>query len=138
MLIYSPKISKVIKIPFAFSSVAAGFPSPASDYLNDALDLNELLIKRPSSTFFVRATGNSMINAGIFEGDILVVDKSLEAKNGNIIIGVLAGEFTVKRYNINNGTITLISENEFYQNIYINEYSDFRVWGVVISIIRQL
>lgn len=138
MLIFSPNLNSNIKIPFALSPICAGFPSPASDYIDQALDLNELLIKHPSSTFYVRATGNSMIGAGIYSGDILVVDRSLKPENGKIVIAILNGEFVVKRLSIKNQCISLISENDSFPNINIAEGMDFEVWGVVTTVIHTV
>jgi len=119
------------------SLVPAGFPSPASDYAEAPLDLNELLIKRPASTFFVRCAGDSMTGAGIFPGDILVVDRSLEAQDGSVVIAILDGDFTVKRLRLRNGCAWLAPENPAYKPIKVGKDSDFRVWGLVTASIRQ-
>src|SRR4030042_6039051 len=95
--LYNFKNKTKVKLPLYISRIKAGFPSPADDYIEKELDLNEYLIKHPAATFFVRVEGNSMIDAGIHSGDILIVDKSLEAKNNKIVIAVVNGELTVKR-----------------------------------------
>lgn len=117
--------------------VSAGFPSPAEDDLEN-LDLNELLIKHPSATFFLKVSGSSMIKAGIHHNDILIVDRSLEPTNGKIVIASVNGELTVKRLRIEGKKIKLIGENDNYSPIDISEEFDFRIWGVVTNVIHQL
>ncbi len=119
------------------SRVAAGFPSPAQDYIERRLDLNEHLIRRPSATFFVRVTGESMTGAAILDGDLLIVDRSIEPRSGKIIIASLAGELTVKRLLIENETVTLIPENPSFSPIHVAEPDDFEIWGVVTAVIRE-
>ncbi|MHC4692850.1 MAG: LexA family protein [Planctomycetota bacterium] len=118
--------------------VPAGFPSPAADYEEDRLDLNEHLIKHPVATFFVRAIGDSMIGAGIHCGDLLIVDRSLEPSDRNVVIAVVNGELAVKRIRIGKKKITLVPENENYHAREINENMEFEVWGVVTSVIHEL
>lgn len=137
-MFFVPSLNSKTYIPFVFSSVCAGFPSPATDYIDKSLDLNEYVVKHPAATFYVRASGHSMIGAGIHNNDILVVDKSLKAVSGNIIIAILDGEFTVKRFSIQNKKIILISENDLYDNISINENMDFEIWGVVTTVIHTV
>ncbi len=124
-------------IPYFEAGVKAGFPSPADDYMEQKLDLNEHLIQHPAATFFVRADGDSMKDAGIAPGDILVVDRSLEATNGRIIIAALNGEFTVKRMRISEGRISLEAANPLYAPIQIAPAADFQVWGVVTFVIHK-
>lgn len=132
----TPKNSAV---PLYGHKIAAGFPSPADDHHDAPLDLNEHLIKNPATTFFVRVEGDSMINAGIFPNDMLVVDLSIEPQDSNVVIAFLNGEFTVKRLRIaKNQQITLLPENENYSPIVIKEEMDFRLWGVVTSVIHPL
>jgi DNA polymerase V len=128
---FRPDTSTKIKLPFYIASVSAGFPSPAEDYLEKELDLNEHLIRHPAATFFVRVSGNSMKDIGILPGDILIVDRSLEAKDGKIIIGVINGEFTVKRIIRQGKKIFLQPENAKYNPIEITQEMDFDIWGVV-------
>jgi DNA polymerase V len=118
--------------------VNAGFPSPAADYVEENLDLNVHLVRHPAATFFVRAEGDSMTGAGIFNGDILVVDRSLNAKNRNVVIAVVNGEFTVKRLCISDGSVSLVAENPKYKPIAIMDGMDFRIWGVVTYVIHKL
>lgn len=125
------------KFPLLDSNVSAGFPSPARDYIEDVLDLNELMVSHPAATYFVRVEGNSMSMANIFPGDILVVDRSKEAYHNSIIIAVLDGELTVKRLKIKNKIFWLYPENNTYHPIKIEEWMDFMVWGVVTWIIHK-
>lgn len=136
MQLYSPDLRYEMKIPFALSPVCAGFPSPASDYMDKILDLNELIVKNPTATFFARCSGDSMNGVGIFNGDILVIDRSVEAKNGNIIVAIMDGENTVKRLSIQNEKIILVAENEDYEDIIVKSESDFEIWGVVTAVIH--
>lgn len=126
-----------ISIPLFFSTVPAGFPSPAEGYIEEGIDLNSILIAHPAATFFVRVQGNSMQNANIYSGDVLVVDRSLEPKNHDIIIGVLQGEFTVKRILKRGKQLFLSPENPSYSPIEIKEGEQFQVWGVVTYVIHK-
>jgi len=135
--ILTPQRLADYKLPLFLESVSAGFPSPADDYLEDRLDINELLIRNPSATFFVRVIGNSMINAGIHSGDILVVDRSLEAKDGAVVIAVLDGELTVKTLRHLRGSVYLYPENDNFKPIRITKNMNFEIWGVVCSVIHS-
>ena len=127
-----------LKRPVFLVPVAAGFPSPAEDYIEGTLDLNSYLIKHPAATFFVKVTGYSMINAGIHPGDTLIIDRALEPVNKNVVIAVLNGELTVKRLKIENKKIFLIPENNSYSPIKIDKDMDFEIWGVVTNVIHPL
>jgi len=135
--IYKPKLSKQA-IPLFIERVSAGFPSPAADYEEGKLDLNKHLIKNPAATFFVKVTGDSMIGAGIHEGDLLIVDRSLEPKSGRIIIAVVNGELTVKRLKIYRGKYSLEPENENYPIQKITKDMQFEVWGIVTNVVHPL
>jgi DNA polymerase V len=125
--------------PLYQDKVAAGFPSPADDHIEMQLDLNEHLVKNPASTFYVRVVGDSMLGAGIHPDDLLVVDLGVQAKDGNIVIALLDGEFTVKRLKMSqNKPIQLIPENKNYPIIDVKEGMDFRIWGVVTNVIHSL
>jgi len=124
-------------LPLFLNEVPAGFPSPAEGYLDEALDLNELLISHPAATFFVRVQGESMAEANICSGDVLVVDRSLEPKNKSIVISVLNGEFTVKRILKRGKKLFLAPENSAYPPIEISEEADFQVWGTVTYVIHK-
>lgn len=124
-------------LPAFFSSVQAGFPSPADDHIETELDLHDLMVKHPAATFFVRVDGDSMCNAGIHSGDILVVDRSIEAVNGKIVVAVVNGEFTVKRFTLEEGGAYLVPENPDFPKLKIEEDTDFQVWGVVMYVIHR-
>lgn len=124
--------------PLVGPRVPAGFPSPAQDYIEGTLDLNEHLIKHPASTFFMRVEGLSMLGAGIFPDDLLIVDRSLEATNNKIIVAIYDGELTVKRLRIENDNYLLCSENADYPVIQINQDLEFFVWGVVTYVIHKV
>ena len=120
------------EIPFSSQSVPAGFPSPADDFLEFDLSLDKKLIKHPGATFFVRVSGNSMVNAKIFDGSILLVDKAEKINNGDIVLAVVDGDFTVKRYRKVNNSIFLYPENKSMKPIKIFEGSESYVWGKVM------
>ena len=136
--VYIPDLSTKYRQSLFDGRVSAGFPSPAADYEEDRLDLNEHLIRHPAATFFVRAIGDSMIGAGIHCGDLLVVDRSLEARDKSVVIAAVNGELTVKRIRIRNKKITLVPENESYRAREIGGNVEFEVWGVVTSVIHEL
>ncbi len=115
----------------------AGFPSPGDDLIEKVLDINDLVVKHPASTFFVRVEGDSMIGAGIFSGDVLVVDRSITPKDGLIVVAAVYGELVVKRLRSRGDTHELISENEAYQPITVQGHDDCFVWGVVVGSVRQ-
>ena len=117
--------------------MSAGFPSPAYDYKEKKLDLNELLIKQPEATFFAKASGDSMIGAGIHDGDMLIVDRSITASDGRIVIAVLNGELTVKRFKLLGRTAQLHSENSKYTPITLHEGDSVSIWGVVTNVIHS-
>ena len=128
--------SRILR-PLLLSGVSAGFPSPAEDYVDRKLDLNELLIKNPAATFFVRVAGDSMVGAGIQHDDILIVDRSLEPASGRIVIAIYNGELTVKRLLQDKAGMRLVAENPSYPPLTLSEGSDCEIWGVVTSVIHQ-
>ncbi|MDA0713501.1 MAG: translesion error-prone DNA polymerase V autoproteolytic subunit [bacterium] len=136
--VLNSKALNTMPIPLFSSSVAAGFPSPADDYVERKLDLNEYLIKSQASTFFVRVRGHSMNKAGIFDGDLLIVDRSLEVKNRNVVVAMLDGEFTVKRFIKRNQKFYLVAENDDFKPIEVTAEMEFLVWGVVTNVIHSL
>lgn len=135
--IFKPAQGNNIELPFFSTKISAGFPSPAEDFIEKKLDLNEYLIKNPSATFFIKVSGHSMKNAGIFDGDILVVDRSIEPSDNKIVIGVVNGEFTVKRLTKENNKLYLMPENPDFKPLEINESMDVSVWGVVTYTIHK-
>lgn len=133
------KISNPCSLPLALCRVEAGFPSPADDYMEGSLDLNDHIIKHPSATYFVKASGDSMIGAGIFNGDLLIVDRSLEASSGKVVIAEVDGQLTVKRLlKLSDGFFSLQSENSSYPPIELQEGNEVVVWGVVTHVIHDL
>jgi len=133
---HDPKTKQ--RLPLYLSPVKAGFPSPADDYLDKKLDLNEHLIKHPSATFFVKVKGDSMVQAGIQSGDILIVDRSLEPRDKKIVVAVVNGEFTVKRIRKKGGKLFLVAENSAFAEMEITEEIDFEIWGIVIHVIHSV
>ncbi len=126
-------------IPLYSSKVQAGLPSPADDYIEGMVNLNALLINHAENTFMVRATGDSMINVGIYNDDTLIVDKSITPTNGKIVIAAIDGELTVKRLEIaSDGHIRLLPENDAYSPIVVTAENEFSIWGVVTNSIRRL
>ena len=125
-------------VPYLLSRISAGFPSPADDYIENNLSLSELLIRNHLSTFLMKTSGDSMMDVGINDGDILVVDRSIEPKNKDIVIAIFEGNLTVKRLIFKtNSLVMLKSENTAYKDIKIPESSDLEIWGVVTSVIHQ-
>ena len=125
-------------LTFYKEAVECGFPSPARDFTEGTIDLNEELIPRPNSTFIVRARGDSMIGSGIYPGDLLIVDRSLSPRNGSIIIAVLDGELSVKGLKLNNDQVTLSSSNPNYSDVIVSEEMDFTIWGVCTNVVHNL
>lgn len=125
-------------LPLYSSKVAAGFPSPADEHMESRLDLNEYLVRNPSSTFFVRVSGQSMINAGIHDNDLLVVDRSMNPASGKVVIAAVDGELTVKRLSVEKGRVTLMPENDDYPPIEVNPHSGIHIWGVVTNVIHTV
>lgn len=126
------------EIPLIESAVSAGFPSIAEDYVDRALNLQELLVKHPAATFFVRVKGTSMMGAGILSNDILIVDRALTPTDNKIVIARIDGELTVKRLRLRDEKVLLLPENPSYDPIEITDSMDFEVWGVVTYVIHQL
>ena len=132
------KLAPVQLTPLYSHSISAGFPSPADDYIEDRLDLNELLVKNKPATFFLRVKGDSMMNAGIHHGDIIVVDRSLQPAHRSIVVAVVDGELTVKRLITVNGSAELHAENPKYAPIRLQEGQELSIWGVVTSAVHQV
>ena len=122
----------------AQDGIHAGFPSPATDYMTQAIDLNKELVRHPAATFYGRVVGDSMIDAGVDEGDILVIDKSLEAKEGDMAVCFVDGEFTLKHLHFHEGGLTLRPANKNYPEIEVGEGMDFVMWGVVTYVIKRI
>lgn len=130
--------SKSLERPLVEAVVPAGFPSPAENTIDTSLDLNKALIKHPAATFYVRVSGSSMIGAGIHDGDLLIVDRSIRATDKKVIIAIVDGDLTVKRMRIINGNPVLFPENDDFPNIEPDEFTKFEVWGVVTYVIHPV
>lgn len=136
--LYVPDTTSTLEIPFAEGGISAGFPSPALDFVDLSIDLNKYLIKHPSATFYGRVKGNSLVKAGIDDGDILIIDRSLEPTNGKIAVCYLDGEFTAKRIKRTNTELWLMPENDAYAPIKIEEENNLIIWGIVTYVIKRV
>ena len=136
--IYSAFTETELILPYVEQGISAGFPSPAEDFLDISIDLNKELIKNPSATFYGRVKGDSMKDAGLENGDLLIIDKSLEPKNGKIAVCFIDGEFTVKRIKIEKKIVWLIAENKDYQPIKVTSENEFVIWGIVTTVIKKV
>ena len=134
----SEEIVRTISVPLLLQTISAGFPSPAEDWIDKRLDLNEFLVRRPSSTFFVRVEGDSMTGAGIINGDLLVVDRAVEPKHRDVVLVIVDGDFTVKRWICQGDRRLLQPENENYPVLDLSLHSDWQVWGVVLFAVHSL
>ncbi len=137
--IFSADISSELNLPFIITGISAGFPSPAEDYLEETIDLNKEIVRNPTSTFYAKVKGISMIDAGIYPEDVLVIDKSLNVKDNDIVVSHIDGEFVLKRIKIDKATnsVFLMPENKMYKPLRITEENDFLVWGVVTYIFKK-
>ena len=136
--IYSANTLTELNLPYIAEGISAGFPSPADDFLDNALDLNKVIVKNPSATFYGRVKGNSMRDAGLNDGDLLVIDKSLEPANGKIAVCFIDGEFTVKRIKVEKNCCYLMPANENYQPIKVTPDNEFIIWGIVTTVIKSV
>jgi|AntRauTorckE5430_2_1112549.scaffolds.fasta_scaffold44819_2 DNA polymerase V len=136
--IFPPDLSRSLDLPFVNQGISAGFPSPADDFLDIKIDLNREFIKNPNSTFYARVRGQSMVGAGLNNGDLLIIDRSLEPKNDKIAVCFVDGEFTVKRIKKEKDTVWLIPENEKYAPIQITADNEFVIWGMVTTVIKKV
>ncbi len=127
-----------LEIPLFENGISAGFPSPADDFLDTSIDLNKELIKNTSTTFFAKVKGSSMIGAGINDGDLLIIDKSITPKSNDIAVCFIDGDFTVKRIDITKDIIWLVAENKAYKPIKVTADNDFTIWGIVTNIIKYV
>lgn len=135
--IYSALTDTELELPVVNAGISAGFPSPALDFVDISIDLNKHLIKHPTATFYGRVKGHSLKNAGIDDGDLLIIDRSLEPQNGKIAVCYIDGEFTAKRIKIKKDEIWLMPENENYSPIKVEKDNDFLVWGIVTHVIKS-
>ncbi|MDO5570717.1 MAG: translesion error-prone DNA polymerase V autoproteolytic subunit [Bacteroidales bacterium] len=137
LTLYTLEQKEVIKLDFIEGGVSAGFPSPCQDYMENSIDLNKELIDHPASTFCARVSGNSMIDEGIEDGDILVVDRSLTPRDGRIVVSFIDGEFTLKKLRLEGNEVWLQPANVNYPAIHITSENNFKIWGVVTYIIKK-
>jgi DNA polymerase V len=135
---YAPEDSSPLEIVLAQTGISAGFPSPADDFKEFKISLDRTLVKNKEATFYAKVSGQSMVGAGIDDGDLLIVDKSLEPKNNSIAVCFIDGEFTVKRLKISGGNVYLQPENASYKPIKITNDNDFQVWGIVTHVIKKV
>ncbi|MBR2035513.1 MAG: translesion error-prone DNA polymerase V autoproteolytic subunit [Prevotella sp.] len=138
--IFSADTSTILNLDFVDCGIKAGFPSPAQDYLTDSIDLNKELIRHKETTFLARVSGNSLMEAGINDGDLVVIDKSLEVKDGDFVVAFIDGEFTLKEFRRDeeNNCAWLIPHNKQFEPIKVTEENDFMIWGVLTYTIKQL
>lgn len=134
--VYSVDTTSELELPVITAGISAGFPSPAMDFIDLTIDMNRHLVKHPSATFYGRVKGHSMKDVGIFDGDLLVIDKSLEPKNEKIAVCYLDGEFTVKRIRVDYGCIWLFPANTDFEPIRVDVDTDFIIWGIVTFVIK--
>ena len=135
---YKPALQSSMALPLANQGISAGFPSPADDFLDLSIDLNKELIKHPYATFYGRVSGDSMTGVGLDDGDLLIIDKSLEPQDGKIAVCFIDGEFTVKRIKLDKDSLWLMPENKKYKPIKVTEENEFIIWGVVTSVIKNM
>lgn len=135
---FIPETDSNIELPYIAAGIKAGFPSPAADFESTRISLDAFLIKNKEATFYAKASGNSMIGAGIDDGDILVIDRSLEPRNNKIAICFIDGEFTVKRIKIIDQKLFLYPENDSYKPIEVIEENEFMIWGIVTYVIKKM
>ncbi|MCC8070846.1 MAG: translesion error-prone DNA polymerase V autoproteolytic subunit [Bacteroidales bacterium] len=138
--IFSACLDTIAAIPYADGGIKAGFPSPAQDYLTESIDLNNVLIRQQETTFYARVDGDSMSGAGIFDGDLVIIDKALEPQSGDLVAAYLDGEFTLKKFVMDDSGQFgwLVPANPRFHAIRLSADDDFRVWGVVTGVIRKL
>ena len=134
---YTPAKAALFRVPYFSQGIPAGFPSPADDHLQKALDLHEHLIKHPAATFLARVDGNSMIDANLHDGDLLLIDRAKTPQHKSIVVAIVNGEFTVKRLYKRNGQIRLVPENRAFPSIEVTEGMEVEIWGVVIWSIHK-
>ena len=136
--IFPPDYGNSIEIPLSGERVAAGFPSPAEEFTTQGLDLNRKLIKNPASTFYARVSGLSMVDEGINDGDLLVIDKSIEPYDGCLAVCFIDGEFTLKRFEKHDGYGLLVPANKEFKAIKVTADNDFCIWGIVTYLIKKV
>lgn len=135
--VYKADIASHAELPYVEGGIPAGFPSPAQDFINETIDLNKELINHPAATFYGRVVGDSMIKEGIEEGDVLIIDRSLEPHNKDLVVCCIDGEFTLKRIQVESNKVWLIPSNELFDPILVTQDNQFSIWGVVTYVIKK-
>ena len=138
LTIHKPDFSELVERPVVSENISAGFPSPAEDFKELRISLDKALVKNVDATFYARVRGNSMIDANIEDGDLLVIDRSIETRNGKIAVCMIDGEFTIKRLKVEKECIYLMPENNNYKPIKITEGSELIIWGIVTYVIKKV
>ena len=134
---YSPEVNNELNVWLSEEGVSAGFPSPANDFKELRISLDKVVVKNEAATFYARVVGQSMIDAGIDDGDLIVIDKSLEPKDGKIAVCFIDGEFTVKRLKVRKGVVWLVPENKNYKPLKISDESELIIWGIVTHVLKS-
>ena len=127
-----------VLLPFINTLLSCGFPSPAADYESELVDLNQLMLRHPDASFLARASGQSMVGAGINDGDVLAVDRSMEAQHGDVVVACVEGEYMVKRLEKRVNSVALVAENPAYPPVVVHNAEDLRIWGVVVLVLHPL
>lgn len=135
---FLPDTKRELELPFISAGIKAGFPSPAADFDETRVSIDQIVVKHKEATFYAKASGTSMIGAGIDDGDILVIDRSLEARNGKIAVCFVDGEFTVKRIKVEQDCVYLVPENPKFEPIKVTEENELIVWGIVTHVVKSL
>ena len=135
---FIPNTDDGLDMPYISSGIKAGFPSPAADFDGSRISIDQIVVKNQTATFYAKANGNSMIGAGIDDGDILVIDKSIEPEDGKIAVCFIDGEFTVKRIKVQENSLLLLPENSLFEPIEVTQDNDFIIWGIVTYVVKKL
>lgn len=135
---FIPNTEGEMEMPYIPSGIKAGFPSPAADFDGSRISIDQIVVKNSIATFYAKANGNSMIGAGIDDGDILVIDKSIEPQDGKIAVCFIDGEFTVKRIKVQENSLLLLPENKLFEPIEVTQENDFIIWGIVTYVVKKL
>lgn len=135
---FIPNTESNLEMPYISSGIKAGFPSPAADFDGSRISIDQIVVKNQTATFYAKANGNSMIGAGIDDGDILVIDKSIEPQDGKIAVCFIDGEFTVKRIKVQENSLLLLPENMLFEPIEVTQENDFIIWGIVTYVVKKL
>jgi DNA polymerase V len=135
---FLPDAENNLEMPYISSGIKAGFPSPAADFDGSRISIDQIVVKNATATFYAKANGSSMIGAGIDDGDILVIDKSIEPQDGKIAVCFIDGEFTVKRIKVQENSLLLLPENSLFEPIEVTQENDFIIWGIVTYVVKKL